>query len=196
MNKANCVESLEPGLKESITGIDRGTQSAFYPVGKLDAHLQDIKHLAISIFVFRNEYLLLQKRADGKYHSGGLWANSVCSHPRWNENPQDCADRRLYEELGWNTELAEFGTIDYSARVGDLYENEHVHCFYGHIDDDHRMGEFNEREVQAIEWLTIPQILGEIARRPETFTEWFKIYMAQHREMIGRVMHPALKITL
>ena len=53
---------------------------------KQEAHIKGLMHRAFSIFVFndKNE-LLLQKRAIDKYHSGGLWTNTCCSHPRKNE---------------------------------------------------------------------------------------------------------------
>lgn len=174
------------GLHEQIIAID---DDRSYPIDKLEAHVENIRHIAISIFVFHDGKLLLQQRAATKYHSAGLWANTVCSHPRWDESVGDCADRRLREELGWNTPLSEFGTIDYRAQVGELYENEHVHCFSGQLDSDHFQQRFNPREVAAVEWLTLGEIQRQIELRPETFTEWFKIYMGTHRHMIDALLH-------
>ena len=174
------------GLHEQIIAIDTNQP---YPIDKLEAHLTDTRHVAISIFVFRDSQLLLQQRAATKYHSAGLWANTVCSHPRWNESVGDCADRRLNEELGWHTPLSEFGTIDYHAQVGELYENEHVHCFAGQLDSGVGSDTFNPREVAAVEWLTLPEIQQQIALRPDTFTAWFKIYMSRHRHMIEALLH-------
>jgi len=90
---------LDIGLHEKIIAID--PVNGAYPIDKLEAHLQNVPHVAISIFVFDNKHLLLQQRAATKYHSAGLWANTVCSHPRWNESPEACAERRMDEELGW-----------------------------------------------------------------------------------------------
>jgi len=174
------------GLHEKITAID--PVNGPYPIDKLEAHIQNVNHIAISIFVFDDKHLLLQQRASTKYHSAGLWANTVCSHPRWNESPEACAERRMGEELGFSTPVTSFGNIDYAAQVGELYENEHVHCFYGQLDERSRADKFNPVEVAAIEWLTIPQILREIERQPERFTEWFKIYMSTHRDMIEAVI--------
>ncbi len=172
------------GLHEQITAIDPSVAGGLYPVDKLQAHISNIRHQAISIFIRCGNRLLLQRRASTKYHSAGLWANTVCSHPRWQETPEVCAHRRLQEELGWTVPLTKFGQIDYAARVGELYENEQVHCFWGRYDDANDKYDFNPKEVSAVEWLTVAEILQQIERQPEKFTEWFKIYMAEHRTMI------------
>lgn len=176
------------GLHEKITAIDNLDANRFYAIDKLEAHVSNIPHVAISIFVFNNDHLLLQRRAKTKYHSAGLWANTVCSHPRWSESIHDCAQRRLDEELGWQVPLERFGSIDYNAKVGDLFENEHVHCFHGKHNKNHDINTFNPIEVDATEWLTIPEILQQIKKRPQTFTEWFKIYMNDHRQMINALL--------
>lgn len=190
MNKHYSTDSvIDNNLRELIIGIDSESDNKLYPVEKLNAHVHNVPHMAISIFVFHEQHILLQKRADTKYHSGGLWANTVCSHPRWNENVRVCANRRLHEELGWEVPLSEFGRIDYAARVGNLYENEQVHCFHGRLADAELPSAFNPNEVSATQWLTIPEILDQIAIRPESFTPWFKIYMDQHRAMIDSVIY-------
>ncbi len=188
MNTHSSGTIVDNNLRELITGIYDDKTRGFYPIEKLDAHVRNVPHVAISIFVFSDQHLLLQKRADTKYHSGGLWANTVCSHPRWKEAVDVCAVRRLQEELGWEVPLREFGRIDYAARVGELYENEQVHCFHGKLAQSELPTDFNPQEVSATEWLTIPEILEQIAIRPQSFTTWFKIYMAQHRTMIGSLI--------
>lgn len=180
---------VDNDLRELIIGIDNEADECFYPIEKLDAHVRNIPHVAISIFVLHDQHMLLQQRADTKYHSGGLWANTVCSHPRWDESAHMCASRRMGEELGWGVPLTNFGLIDYAARVGELYENEHVHCFYGRLDKPALPSGFNPDEVAAVEWLTIPEIMEQIVKRPESFTPWFKIYMTQHRTMIDSILY-------
>lgn len=206
----DCIEAVDRapasarrdiGLHEKITAIrSRGTPHStinvraeplideFYAIDKLEAHMNNVRHVAVSVFVFDGDRLLLQQRASTKYHSAGLWANTVCSHPRWNETAQDCAQRRLHEELGWKVPLMPLGTIDYSARVGDLYENEHVHCFHGRFDKLHDIANFNPLEVGAVKWLTIPHILQEMDSQPQLFSAWFKIYMHKHRQLIEALM--------
>ncbi len=168
---------------ELITALDDDGTS--HPIEKLTAHLTSIRHLAISIFVFRGDELLIQQRADGKYHSGGLWANSCCSHPRWGESPADCARRRLDEELGFQTDLTEFGIIDYAAPVGDLFENEQAHCFVGEMPLGPDDIDWNPEEVQAVRWMTREEILADQAENPGIYTPWFKIYMARHADLLA-----------
>ena len=176
------IEIKDNNLHELITGIE---DNAFYPVEKLDAHKRNVPHVAISIFVFDGPRLLLQKRASTKYHSGGLWANTVCSHPRWQESAADCAQRRLSDELGWQLPLKSIGKITYEAQVGALFENEQVHCFTGQFNPSINTNRFNRDEVSDIKWLTIDEILEGINNHPASYTEWFKIYMKQHRALLG-----------
>ena len=70
-------------------------------MGKLEAHEKGMLHRAFSIFLLNDDSeLLLQQRADGKYHSAGLWTNTCCSHPMPGEDTEQAAHRRLKEELG------------------------------------------------------------------------------------------------
>lgn len=176
------------GLHELITAIDPSSETGFSPIDKLEAHLSDIPHTAISIFVLNCDKLLLQRRAVSKYHSGGLWANTVCSHPRWQESAQDCAVRRMQEELGWVTPLTEFAQLKYAARVGELYENEHVHCFNGYLDAEIDTNAFNPLEVMELQWLSLTEIQTEIQRQPDIFSAWFKIYMQRHFQLIEKLV--------
>ena len=73
---------------------------------KMAAHEKGLLHRAFSVFVFNSEgKVMLQKRAVSKYHSGGLWTNTCCSHPREGELVIDAAHRRLQEEMGFDCEL-------------------------------------------------------------------------------------------
>ena len=148
------VTETEPAAPRAdmITAIDDA--GALYPIDKLEAHRRDVHHLAVSVFLFCGGRLLMQQRAEHKYHSGGLWANTCCSHPRWNESLQACAERRLFEELGCRIALQRFGRIDYRAPVGALFENEDAHCYVGYIDDAAVPIPFNPDEVQAVDWLS------------------------------------------
>ncbi|HNK86555.1 MAG TPA: isopentenyl-diphosphate Delta-isomerase, partial [Flavobacteriales bacterium] len=100
---------------------------------KLEAHRVGALHRAFSIFIFNREgRLLLQQRADGKYHSPGLWTNSCCGHPRPGEPTMKAAQRRLHEELGIRCELTEEFTFSYRAEFGNgLIEHELDHVFFG-----------------------------------------------------------------
>ena len=85
---------------------------------KLEAHQKGLLHRAFSVFIFNSEYkLLLQKRAISKYHSGGLWTNTCCSHPREGEDIIDAANRRLSEEMGIKTSLRKVFEFTYRAEL-------------------------------------------------------------------------------
>lgn len=150
-----------------------------YPIEKLAAHREGARHLAVSIFLFSGDELLIQRRADGKYHSGGLWANSCCSHPTWGESIVDCAHRRLYEELGIAARLTRTTVIDYSADVGNgLREVEQVHLFYGEVQRHSLALAPNPAEVAATDWATLPALRQRMQREPERFSAWFKLYLS------------------
>ena len=73
---------------------------------KMEAHEKALLHRAFSVFIFNAKgEMLLQQRAESKYHSAGLWTNACCSHPRPGEDIKTAAVRRLNEELGFSTEL-------------------------------------------------------------------------------------------
>ena len=92
-----------PAVKQLIPAI--AADGSFYPIEKMDAHRRAVQHLAVSVFVFSDDELLLQRRAESKYHCGGLWANTCCTHPYWNEADDVSAERRLMEEMGLNLSL-------------------------------------------------------------------------------------------
>ena len=81
-------------------GIAAWIDGTLQPVEKIEAHLKGLKHPAVSVFLVSDRDILIQKRARSKYHTPGLWANTCCTHPHWQEPSQDCAIRRLSEELG------------------------------------------------------------------------------------------------
>ncbi|ASJ72552.1 isopentenyl-diphosphate Delta-isomerase [Granulosicoccus antarcticus] len=174
--------------RQIITAIDE--HGELYPIGKLDAHLRNVPHLAVSVFLFNQGRLLMQQRADGKYHSGGLWANTCCSHPGWQESLTDCAERRLMEEVGCQKTLTGFGMIEYQAAVGNMFENETAHCFVGYMHDPALPIGFNTDEVHALRWQTLEQLRTDIHLCPEEYSPWLRIYMQEHFELIANVAYP------
>src|SRR5579872_5280671 len=127
---------------------------------KLEAHQQGLLHRAFSVFVYRklrNKIeILLQQRHPEKYHSGGLWTNTCCSHPLPNEDIRDAAVRRLQEEMGITTDLREIGVFQYKAQVGNnLIENEIDHVFIGEINDDIINIKYNSEEIIDYKWIEI-----------------------------------------
>lgn len=150
-----------------------------YPIEKLAAHREGARHLAISVFLFSGDELLIQQRADGKYHSGGLWANTCCSHPAWGESMVDCAHRRLYEELGIAARMKRTTILDYDADVGNgLREVEQVHLFHGIVDKHTIELAPNPEEVAATDWMTLATLRRRMETEPNQFSAWFKLYLS------------------
>ena len=141
---------------------------------KQEAHIKGLLHRAFSVFIFntKNE-LLLQKRANQKYHSGGLWTNTCCSHPRDNESTIDAAYRRLNEEMGMICDLKFKFNFIYKAKLdNNLYEHELDHVFFGFSDTT---PEINKEEVSAFDYKTLDFLKKDIIIFPDNYTEWFKI---------------------
>lgn len=152
---------------------------------KLSAHKAGKLHRAFSIFVFNKKHeLLIHKRASGKYHSGGLWTNTCCSHPRVGEELNTAVHRRLEEELGFDTDLEKQFHFIYKAKVGDLTEHEFDHVYFGSFE-----GEFtpDPDEVEDVEWISYDNLIKDMKTHPEKYTEWFKIIMDDHGDKIKKL---------
>ncbi len=150
---------------------------SLFPMEKLRVHELAQFHLAVSIFVFDEGELLIQRRARTKYHCGGMWANTCCTHPNWNETVSDCAARRLREELGFSLPLTEKCVVEYSADVGGgLHEHERVTFFTAHADRQSFVIRPNPAEVEATRWISPKRLAEEIVAKPDDFTPWMRIY--------------------
>src|SRR5688572_8079226 len=111
--------------EERLILVDERNRAAGF-AGKNAVHRKGLLHRAFSIFIADDSgRLLLQKRSTKKYHSGGLWANSCCGHPRPGELTVTAARRRLTEELGLAAPLT-FGFFSRyrAALAGGMPENE------------------------------------------------------------------------
>jgi isopentenyl-diphosphate delta-isomerase len=143
---------------------------------KLKAHEDGGKlHRAFSIFVFdARGKLLLQRRAKKKYHFGGLWSNTCCSHPKKGEELQDAAQARLQQEFGFDTRLKKLFSFLYRASdVGSgLTEHEFDHVFYGEFDGDPRP---NPDEIEDWKWVDVAELMSDLENNPHCYTPWFKI---------------------
>lgn len=155
------------------------------PVEKLEAHRRGLRHKAVSVFVLWGDRLLIQQRDAGKYHTPGLWANTCCTHPHWNEDPALCAVRRLEEELGvTGVPLVRREAIEYRADVGGgLIEHEVADVFVGQADGSLALRPA-PGEVQATRWIPLADLMEEIEGSPEVFTPWIRIYMREHHARI------------
>ena len=167
------------------TLIPAWTGGALQPVEKLDAHIRGLKHKAISVFVLRGDEILIQRRALGKYHTPGLWANTCCTHPMWNESSIDCANRRLDEELGIAGLSLEFrDQVEYRADVGGgLIEHEVVDIFLAHVSGPVPLS-LNPDEVMATRWVRFERLLDDVVNDPNRFTPWLRIYLDTYAPQI------------
>lgn len=155
------------------------------PVGtapKLDAHRDGALHRAFSVLIHDGAgRVLLQKRYAGKYHSGGLWTNACCGHPRPGEDVRAAAERRLGEEMGFSCPLTRERGLVYRADVGaGLTEHEFVHLFVGvwrgPVEPD-------PSEAEAHEWIPHQSVARGVAEDPGRFTVWFPLYL----DDLGRI---------
>lgn len=163
------------------------------PVEKLEAHQKGLKHKAVSVFVLYGTKILLQRRALNKYHTPGLWANTCCTHPDWDESPSACAVRRLKQELGITDLYPEFRHhLEYRADVGNgLIEHEAVDVFLAHVRSNLQIAP-NPDEVMDTRWVDYHELLAEISRHPDRFTPWLKIYLRDYADTIfGRDLRTA-----
>lgn len=141
---------------------------------KMEAHEKALLHRAFSVFLFNTKgEMLLQRRALTKYHSGGLWTNACCSHPRPGETNLEAATRRTFEELGIRPSIKHAFSFTYRADFDNgLTENEFDHVFVGTYEG---AIDPNPEEVSEFCYKSIPDIRDQMQTDPHHFTEWFKI---------------------
>ena len=152
---------------------------------KIQAHREGLLHRAFSVFVFDSQSrLLLQRRSRKKYHSGGLWANTCCSHPREGETYLEGAHRRLREEMGMTCNLVHAFYFIYEASLDNgLREHELDHVFIGYSDKDPII---NTNEVDSFKWIDLRELKVNIAQKPEQYAIWFRIIFEKYRRYIDR----------
>jgi isopentenyl-diphosphate Delta-isomerase len=154
---------------------------------KAEVHRRGLKHRAISVLV-RNHGgdMLLHRRNAEKYHSGGLWTNACCSHPRPGEAAEDAARRRLAKEMGIRCAVTPLFVAQYRAAVSNGYiEDEVVRVFgstyEGPISPD-------PAEVSEWKWLPLAELADDLVRRPDRYTVWFRHYFREHGDDIAAWM--------
>ncbi|MGN7989778.1 isopentenyl-diphosphate Delta-isomerase [Pedobacter sp. 22226] len=169
-------------MEEQVILVDQND----VPVGqmeKMEAHEKGLLHRAFSVFIFnsKNE-LLLQQRALSKYHSGGLWTNTCCSHPRMGETNMDAANRRLKEEMGMDCELDYLFKFTYKAKFEDgLTEHEVDHVFFGTSDE---LPLINPVEVETFKYISLEALAADIELNPGLYTPWLRICLDEVMEHV------------
>jgi len=153
---------------------------------KIRVHQLGLLHRAFSVFLLNHKYdMLLQLRAHDKYHSGGLWTNACCSHPRPGESTIDAAHRRLQEELGTDCPLQELFTFTYRVKLPNgLIEYELDHVFIGFHE-----GPFmpNQKEIDEIKFFSLDDIQQQINMHPHQFTYWFRLAFPEIKNNMNEI---------
>ena len=143
-------------------------------MGKMEAHKKGLLHRAFSIFILNSKsQLLIQKRAYTKYHSPGLWTNTCCSHQREGESSIQAGQRRLLEEMGFNTSLKELFSFIYKASFDNgLIEHELDHVLLGFSND---LPQINSDEVFDFRWVDLKILNEDLISNSKKYTIWFHI---------------------
>jgi isopentenyl-diphosphate Delta-isomerase len=151
-------EPMSEASEIIIPAID--AQGHLYPLEKMAAHQQGILHQAVSIFVFCGQDLLIQRRALSKYHCGGTWANTCCTHPHWDESLDDAADV-----------------------TQGLIEHERVQIYVAHVSRDRIEIELNPEEVCDYTWANVVDLKEDAISNPHLYAPWFAIYLSRWDEL-------------
>ena len=164
---------MEEQMSETVILVDQND----HEIGieeKINAHEKGQLHRAFSVFIINAKgEMLLQQRADSKYHSGGLWSNACCSHPKPGENVEQAAHRRLIEEMGFDCALEDVFRFRYRAELDrGLIEHEFDHVCIGRFDGE---PEPDPEEVSAYRWIDLQTLAGDMRVHPERYAPWFAL---------------------
>lgn len=145
------------------------------PVGRMEkqeAHRKGLLHRAFSVFLLDGSKLLIQRRALDKYHCGGLWSNTCCSHPAPGEPVLSAAERRLDEKLGIkNARLRELDTFLYRAAFPNgLAEHELDHVLLGEYSGPVQP---DPMEIAQVRWIDLEELQRDLQAFPQWYTPWF-----------------------
>lgn len=149
---------------------------------KLWVHKNGKLHRAFSVFIIDGDRILLQRRNIHKYHSGGLWANACCSHPRVGETLKDAVKRRMLEELGVNSNCEELFHFVYRTE----YDNGLTEYEYDHVFLCKYSGEVypSEEEIDEIRWVSIEELKKDVIENPRNYASWFLIALPRLLEIV------------
>ncbi len=140
---------------------------------KEEAHKKGLLHRAFSLFIIHDGKMLVQRRNQNKYHSGGLWTNACCSHPRINENLEEAVKRRMKEELGVEADFKECFSFVYRY----VFENGIIEYEYDHVFISDYSGEIipDPNEIEEYKWVSCDELADSLRTDPDKYTAWFLI---------------------
>ena len=169
-----------PLTDERVVLVDE-QDNAIGTMEKMEAHEKAILHRAFSVLLFNEKReLLLQQRAFSKYHCGGLWTNTCCSHPYPDEEVAAAAHRRLKQEMGITCELEKRFEFIYKAAFDNgLTEHEFDHVFVGQFSGDPII---DKAEVANWKYIAIADLKADMAQNPQLYTPWFKVIIKKMGE--------------
>lgn len=179
-------------MKELIALVDINDRITGYET-KEEVHREGLLHRAFSVFIVRDGKMLIQRRNPDKYHSGGLWSNTCCSHQRKGEELQESVHRRMIEEMGIDCELEELFSFVYRTQFRpDLIEYEYDHVFAGSYEGEVSV---NPEEASEIRWIPLEELGEALEKTPEKFSSWFIISAPEVMKKLRR-RESAKKVTL
>lgn len=152
---------------------------------KLSVHQSGRLHRAFSVFIFNSKgELLLQQRADDKYHSGGLWTNTCCSHPVNGEDIKSTIKKRLKEEMGIECETNfQFSFIYKTEFTNGMTEHELDHVYFGKSDE---LPVANILEAKDWKYVDLWQLQKSIEQNPDDYSYWLKICLPEVIKKVNR----------
>jgi isopentenyl-diphosphate delta-isomerase len=173
-------------MTEQVILVDR-EDNVLGTMDKMDAHVLGKLHRAFSVFIFNDlGELLLQQRAIEKYHSGGKWTNTCCSHPRLGEETLSAAHRRLREEMGMECDLQYAFNFTYKAELlQGIEEHEYDHVYFGL---SNTLPVPDPAEVSAYKYLSMEALVKDIQLNPDDYSEWLKICFKEVENSIKRLL--------
>jgi isopentenyl-diphosphate Delta-isomerase len=150
---------------------------------KLEVHQRGLLHRAVSLLLRDDRgRFLLQRRAGAKYHSGGLWSNTCCGHPRPGESVESAARRRLRAEMGiLECKVRRVSSFLYRAAVGNgLVEHEIDHVVVGEWNGEPTP---DPSEVSEWRWASEPALHADLALHPGRYTPWLAGVLQHSRRL-------------
>lgn len=150
---------------------------------KLRVHQDRKLHRAFSVFIVENDKMLIQRRAYDKYHSGGLWANACCSHPRVGESNELAVERRLLEELNIACTFEKLFDFVYYQEYKGLSEYEYDHVYLAHYKGEVN---YNKDEIAEVKWIIFDDLKYDLEIHPENYAAWFLIAAPRVLEYLSK----------